>query len=57
MDPEATQLILTPVIELSDSDTIGYDENGEPIKASYRSVDSDADYEEIELEPIIIEVK
>ncbi len=57
VDPDATQLILTPVIELSNSDTIGYDEDGNPIKASYRSVDSDADQEVIELEPITVEVK
>ncbi|SET22290.1 protein of unknown function [Oceanobacillus limi] len=57
VDPNANKLILTPIIELSDNDTIGYDKNGKPIKANYRSIDSEADYKEIQLEEIIVELK
>lgn len=57
LDPDATKLILTPIIELSDNETIGYDESGEPIKADYRLIDSEADFEEIQLEDITIELK
>lgn len=57
LNPDATELILTPIIELSDNETLGYDKNGNPIKADYRLIDSDADYEEIQLEAITVEIK
>ncbi|RDW15150.1 DUF4179 domain-containing protein [Oceanobacillus chungangensis] len=55
--PNATKLILTPIIELSDNETIGYYKNGEQIKANYRTMESEADYEEIRLEDITVELK
>ncbi|GGA83238.1 DUF4179 domain-containing protein [Ornithinibacillus halotolerans] len=57
LDPKATKLILTPIVELSDNDTIGYYESGKPIKANYRSENSKADYEKFQMEEIVIDLK
>jgi Family of unknown function (DUF5643)/Domain of unknown function (DUF4179) len=56
LDPNATKLIVTPIVTLSDNDSLGYDRNGEPIKADYRSMDSKADYKEVHLKQIIVEL-
>ncbi|WP_075618523.1 DUF4179 domain-containing protein [Paenisporosarcina indica] len=57
LDPEATQLIVTPVVELSDNETLGYGENGRRIKANYRLENSKADIEKFELNEIIIGIE
>ncbi|MFJ8063673.1 DUF4179 domain-containing protein [Psychrobacillus sp. NPDC096426] len=57
LDPKATQLIVTPVVELMDYETIGYRADGQPIKANYRLENSKADIEEFKLNEIIINVK
>ena len=51
LDPKATKLIVTPVVELSQRD--GTYENG----ASYRNENSTAPMEEFELDEIIIKIE
>lgn len=57
LHPNATKLILTPIIELSNYETIGINKYGEPIKAQYRLLDSKAPAKEVKLEDIILEIK
>jgi hypothetical protein len=57
LHPDATKLILTPKVNLSDNETIGYDGDGEPIKARYRLIDSLADEDELLLDDIIIDLE
>lgn len=55
--PEAKTLSITPIIELTENDIIGTDASGKPIKANYRSIDSNGAEEKIQLEPIVIQIK
>lgn len=54
--PDAKTLTITPIIELSENDIIGTDANGKPIKANYRSINSNGAEEKITLDPIIIQL-
>lgn len=57
LDPNATKLFITPIIELSENDIIGKDEVGNPLKANYRSIESNGDLKKVQFEEIIVDLK
>ena len=54
--PDAKTLTITPIIQLSENDIIGTDAKGNPIKANYRSINSNGEKKKITLDPIIIQL-
>ncbi|MEK4520442.1 DUF4179 domain-containing protein [Psychrobacillus sp. FSL W7-1457] len=56
INPKATQLIITPKVELYDYDLVDYNEDGS-IKEGGRSNDSTADQKQFKMDDIIIDLK
>ena len=57
LDPRAKTLYLTPIVSLTENDIIGVDKEGKPIKANYRSIDSNSPSKQIQLDPIKVQIQ
>lgn len=57
LDAQAKTLYLTPIVSLSENDIIGIDKEGKPIKANYRSIDSNSPSKQIQLDPIKVQIQ
>ena len=57
LDARAKTLYLTPIISLTENDIIGVDKEGKPIKANYRSIDSNSPSKQIQLDPIKVKIQ
>ena len=55
LDPDASKLIITPIVRLSDYDGIEYGEDGS-IQGKYRLINSKADMKESKMDEIIVEI-
>lgn len=56
LNPDASKLIITPIVILSDFDGVEYNEDGS-IRGRYRSINSKADIKEFKMDKIIIEIE
>lgn len=56
LDPDASKLIITPKVTLSDFDGVEYNEDGS-IRGRYRLINSKADSKEFKLNKIIVEIE
>lgn len=56
LNPDASKLIITPKLTLSDFDRVEYNEDGS-IKGRYRSINSKADSKEFKLDKFIVEIE
>ncbi len=56
LDPDASKLIITPKVTLSDYDGVEYNEDGS-IRGRYRSLNSKADIKEFKMDKIIVEIE
>ena len=56
LNSDASKLIITPIVRLSDYDGVEYGEDGS-IQGEYRSINSNADMKEFKMDEIIVEIE